>query len=192
MMYYLCRNICRIIAAIIFRLRISGYENIPEEGAFVVVGNHISILDPVVISFITPRPIHFMAKAELFRNKFTKWLFESVKTIKVERGANDVSAIKKSLSVLKNGEILGIFPEGTRTAGKAAHAQAKSGAVMLAHRAKVPILPVLIESDYKLFSKIKVSILPQFDPQEYLQEENDYESVANLLLEKIYEGADEN
>lgn len=126
-MYYFLRDLCRVISWIIFRVHISGRENIPQDGAFVLVGNHISNFDPVILSFITPRPIHFMAKAELFRTKFTKWLFESVKTIKVERGSNDISAIKKSLNVLKNGEILGIFPEGTRTSGRNAESSAKSG-----------------------------------------------------------------
>ncbi len=187
-MYYFLRDLCRVISWIIFRVHISGRENIPQDGAFVLVGNHISNFDPVILSFITPRPIHFMAKAELFRTKFTKWLFESVKTIKVERGSNDISAIKKSLNVLKNGEILGIFPEGTRTSGRNAESSAKSGAILLAHRAKVKILPVAINSTYKLFSKVEVKILPVFDPVLYLEDGMDYDGVATLLLDTIYEG----
>ncbi|MDO5095753.1 MAG: lysophospholipid acyltransferase family protein [Peptostreptococcaceae bacterium] len=190
-MYYALKGICRVIVAIIYRLQITGYENIPE-GAFVVVGNHTSIFDPIIISFITKRPIHFMAKAELFRTKFTKWLFESVKTIKVERGTNDISAIKKSLGVLKRGDILGLFPEGTRTTGKDANVDAKSGAVMLAHRSKVEILPVAITATYRPFSKIKVNILPTFDPELYLEDGLDYEKTSNILLETIYKGVEEN
>ncbi|MDO4711202.1 MAG: lysophospholipid acyltransferase family protein [Peptostreptococcaceae bacterium] len=190
-MYYVLKYICRLISLLIFRVHITGRENIPTEGAFLVAANHLSILDPVIISFITPRPIHFMAKAELFRTKFTKWLFGSVKTIKVERGANDISAIKKSLTVLKKGEILGLFPEGTRTKGKNSDVTVKSGAIMLAHRAKVKILPVAIRSDYKLFSKVEVRILPLFDPEVYLIDTSDYDQAANHLLETIYEGVEQ-
>ena len=191
-MYYFLRDACRVISWFLFRIEITGKENIPKEGAFVLVGNHISNYDPIILSFITPRPIHFMAKAELFRTKFTKWLFESVKTIKVDRGSNDISAIKKSLNVLKRGEILGIFPEGTRTTGKKEDSSAKSGAVLLAHRAKVNILPVAIRASYKPFSKVKVRILPVIEPAEYIDAGMDYDRVANILLDKIYEGVEAN
>lgn len=189
-MYYILKYICRLISLFIFRVHITGKENIPSEGAFIVAANHLSILDPVILSFITDRPIHFMAKAELFKTKFTKWLFESVKTIKVERGTNDISAIKKSLTVLKKGQILGLFPEGTRTSGKNIESSVKSGAVMLAHRSKINILPIAIHSDYKLFSKVQVNILPIFCLENYIEDEIDYDKISNILLDKIYEGVE--
>lgn len=191
-MYYVLKYLCRLISLLIFRVKIIGKEHIPQNGAFIVAGNHLSILDPVIISFITSRPIHFIAKAELFRTKFTKWLFESVKTIKVERGTNDISAIKKSLAVLKKGEILGLFPEGTRTGGKNIEANVKSGAVMFAHRANVKILPVAISASYKLFSKVEVKILPLFDVNNFFEESVDYDKVANILIDTIYEGVNKN
>lgn len=191
-MYYLLRDFCRLISFLIYRVEITGKENIPKEGPFVVVGNHLSLIDPIIIAFITKRPIHYMAKAELFRTKISKWIFESVKTIKVERGTNDISAIKKSLQVLKNGHILGIFPEGTRTTGRNSNNQVKSGAVMLAHRAKVNILPVAISSSYKLFSKVQVKILPVFEVEKFVDENKDYDKASNLLLDIIYEGVENN
>ncbi len=189
-MYNFLKYACRLISLILFRVQIEGRENIPAEGPFVIAGNHISILDPIMISFITKRPVHFMAKAELFRTGFTKWLFESVKTIKVERGTNDIAAIKKSLGVLKNGEILGLFPEGTRVNDKKTDVAVKSGAIVLAHRAKVNILPVAIRSNYRLFSKVKIKILPLFEVEKYLDEHLDYEAASNVLMEMIYKGVD--
>lgn len=189
-MYRFLRDLCKLISFIIFRVKIEGKENIPE-GPFVIVANHLSILDPIIISFITDREIHFMAKAELFRNKFTKFLFESVNCIKVERGTNDVMAIKKSLKVLKNGGILGIFPEGTRRKEKIDNS-AKSGAVLIAHRSNVNILPISISSTYKLFSRIDVKINKVFNVEDSLQKYDNYENTANKLLDGIYEGVDIN
>lgn len=193
-MYKLLKNICRFIAFFIFRIRINGKENFPtEEIPFIIASNHSSILDPIMVAFITKREIHFMAKAELFKTKFTKWLFESVNCISVDRKKNDITAIKKSLKVLRDGKILGIFPEGTRRSEEDDLA-AKQGVILLAHKAKCDILPVSVKSKFKLFSVVEINILPMFKMQEYISEDNncDYEKVSNKLLETIYKGADQN
>lgn len=189
-MYNLLKYTCRVLFSLIFRIKFYGTENIPIDGAYVVVSNHKSNFDPIIVSFITKRPIHFMAKAELFNTKFKKWIFESVKTIKVERGANDLSAIKNSLKVLKNGEILGLFPEGTRVKDNGEERAAKSGAVMLAHKSGVNILPISISASYKLFSTVSVRILPIFSVENLMNEGKTYEEISNILMDIIYEWSD--
>ena len=157
-----------------------------------VVANHKSNFDPIVVSFITTRPIHFMAKAELHNTKFKRWLFGGVKTIKVDRTKNDISAIKNGLKVLKNGGILGLFPEGTRIKDPSLDKSAKSGAVMLAHKSKVDILPVSIEADYKMFSKVNLRILPMFEVDHYIEQGMSYEEISNILMNIIYERSEYN
>lgn len=133
-----------------------------------------------------------MAKAELFDTKVKSWLFTSVKTIKVTRGSNDISAMKKSLSVLKKGEILGIFPEGTRVKNNSYEGNVKSGAVMLAHRSKVDILPVSIDASYKMFSKVNIRVMPIFEINNYIEQGLDYEEISDILMKSIYKWGDNN
>ena len=182
----------RIVFLFIFRIEIVGKENIPERGAFVVVANHKSNFDPIIVSFITRRPIHFMAKAELHNTKLKRWLFEGVKTIKVDRNKSDISAIKNGLKVLKNGGILGLFPEGTRVKEPSIDKSAKSGAVMLAHKSKVNILPVSIDASYKIFSKVNLKILPMFEVENYVAQDLSYEEISNILMNIIYEWSENN
>lgn len=187
MIYNIFKYLFRFLFLFVYRIRIQGQENIPEEGAFIVIANHKSNFDPIVLSFITRRPIHFMAKAELFDSKIKKWLFTSVKTIKVERGKNDISAIKNSLKVLKRGDILGIFPEGTRVKDHLQKDDVKSGAVMMAHRAKVNILPVAISGNYRPFSTVNIQVLPLYNIALAIEEGMDYEHVSDDLMKKVYE-----
>lgn len=191
-MYKFFVKICRIISFFIFRIKINGKENLPPNNqAFIMAANHLSMVDPVVLTFITEREIHFMAKVELFKTKLTKWFFESLNAISVDRKNNDITAIKKSLRVLKEGNILGIFPEGTRVKGKD-DVNAKRGVILLAHKAKVDIIPVFINSKFKLFEKVEINILPKFQIQKYVDENGnyDYEYISNKLLEYIYEGGE--
>lgn len=191
-MYKFFVKICRIISFFIFRIKINGKENLPPNNqAFIMAANHLSMVDPVVLTFITEREIHFMAKVELFKTKLTKWFFESLNAISVDRRNNDITAIKKSLRVLKEGNILGIFPEGTRAKGKD-DVNAKQGVILLAHKAKVDIIPVFINSKFKLFEKVEINILPKFQIQKYVDENGnyDYDYISNKLLEYIYEGGE--
>lgn len=190
-MYNFFKYLMKLLFLPIFKIQIIGKENIPEDGAYVVVANHKSNFDPIIISFITKRPIHFMAKAELHNTKFKQWLFEGVKTIKVDRNKNDISAIKNALKVLKNGGILGIFPEGTRIKEGAIDKNAKSGAVMLAHKSKVNILPIAMDANYKIFSKVTVNILPIFEVEKYVEQDMSYEEISMILMNNIYEWSED-
>ncbi len=187
-MYDFLKGAAWLISKLIFKIENQGLENIPQEGAFVIVENHKHNFDPVIISFATKRKIHYLAKAELFKTKITKALFESINCIRIDREKSDITAIKNCLKVLKSGGVLGIFPEGTRIKEKSENTQIKSGAVMIASKGKSNILPVAISGDYHLFSRLKVTILPMYDlisAQE--KHNNDSEKISEEIMNKIYE-----
>lgn len=125
------------------RMSVYGKHHIDKNQHYVVVGNHISHLDPVYIAAYYPKTLHYMAKKELFKGKFLKWLLEHVGAFPVNRDAADLGAVKKALKFLKEKESMGIFPEGGRV-DKWDEQALKQGAAFLALRSKTPVLPVAI------------------------------------------------
>ena len=97
-----------------FTPTIIGKENIPSEGAIILAGNHIHIMDQCNIIVSTKRLLHYMAKKEYFDNKKVAWFFKTVGCIPVDRSIKDENAKSKAIEVLKNNHALGIYPEGTR------------------------------------------------------------------------------
>lgn len=146
-----------VLAGILFPWRVSGRENLPETGGVVICGNHTSFLDPilVILAATRKRQIRVMAKAELFRIPILNWILKGIEMIPVKRGMSDISAVKESLRVLRNGEPLLIFPEGTRVKG-GEEVDGRPGAVVMAARANVPVIPVYIEAKKRLFRKTNV------------------------------------
>ena len=134
-------------ARFVLRVHVKGRENIPKEGGYVMLCNHMSFLDPIVLSAAFPRKRmpKYLAKAELFRIPVLRGIIRMFGAIPVERGRGDVGAIRRSVDVAKSGEILAVFPQGTRQKGKnPADTPTKSGGALIATRAGVPILPVCI------------------------------------------------
>lgn len=133
-------------------------ENIPKEGGLILCSNHAGELDMFFTGYKMKRLIHFMAKSELFENPFLRWFFTNIGAFPIKRGVADLGAARAVYKLLKTGNIVGIMPEGTRTKGKQKEdIKIKSGAVMFAYSAGVPILPVGVSSNHKLFSKVNVN-----------------------------------
>lgn len=141
--YHFLKVIAVPLIGLYHRVRTYGKNNIDRNQHYVVVGNHISHLDPIYIAAFYPKPLHYMAKKELFDSKFLKWILDRVGAFPVNRDSADIGAIKKALRVLKNNESMGIFPEGGR-AEKWDEQALKQGAAFLALRSKTPVLPVAI------------------------------------------------
>jgi 1-acyl-sn-glycerol-3-phosphate acyltransferase len=139
--YWFARTTWLVIAKIVHRLRVDEARRVPREGGLVMAVNHISALDPPMMGVAVPREISFMAKKELFENRANALLMRGLHAFPVDRARNDVSAIKEAMRRLKAGRAIGIFVQGTRSAGDAA---ALDGAAYLAQRAGVPLQPAAI------------------------------------------------
>jgi len=150
---------------IFFRIKVKGKENLPSEGGVILMSNHISAYDPPLLAAIFSRPVRFMAKKELFENPFMRFVLFLADAFPVDRSKNDITAVKKALSVLKNQEILGLFPEGTRgEEGKLGNP--KLGSVMLAIKSGVPIVPIGIKN-IKKDGKITINIGKSFTMEQF-------------------------
>ena len=106
---------CKVLCNLFFRISVCARENVPDEGAVVLVSNHQSYLDPVFCGIYLKRPLYFLARSTLWKNRFFGRLISSVNTIPVNQGKADLSAMKKVISKLKEGWCVCLFPEGTRT-----------------------------------------------------------------------------
>lgn len=143
--YQSIRLILLAVFKIFFGIKVRGKENLPAEGGVVLMSNHISAYDPPLLAAIFSRPVRFMAKKELFKNPIMRFVLYLADAFPVDRSKNDITAVKNALSVIRNGEVLGIFPEGTRRPeGKLG--TPKSGSVMLAIKSGAPIVPIGIKN----------------------------------------------
>lgn len=167
-LYRLIVGLYRIVAKLLFFMRIEGAEHIPTGRPCILMGNHQCILDPITLALCTPdREIRFMGKKELFENRFLRWLFTKVHGFPVDRGNIDMSAIRTALNVLKDGDTLGIFPEGTRS--RVGHMlPLLSGASMLALRSRCDVVPVYIDGRYRPFHRVTVRVGEPIDAADLL------------------------
>ncbi len=150
--YWLARWICRIFAATFFHWRLYGLENFPKEGAFLLVSNHQSFLDPIFCGAVPKRHFVFLARDTLFKNWFFGPLIRSVYAIPVKREQGDLSAMRKVIEVLKEGDGVCLFPEGTRTTdGRIL--PFKSGLGLLCRRGNASIVPVVIDGAYECWPR---------------------------------------
>ena len=179
------KALIKLYLRIIFRVELVG--SVPKEGSYVLCANHTSLYDPVVIGAFCGRHISFMAKSELFKIFGLGFIIKDLGAFPVERNKADIKAIKTALSILKSGNALLMFPEGKRVkSGESA--DAKSGMIMLAHKTNAPIIPIGINSDYKLFSKLRITFgepisLSEYSGKKLLSEEMDV--LAQQVLAKI-------
>lgn len=132
------------------RVRITGTENIPKQGALVLAANHLSLWDPIYLFCCVPRKLNFMAKAELFKIPVVGWVIAHVHGFPVHRNTIDRAALKKSAEVLEKGETLVLFPEGTRSrTGELLPFY--DGAVLFAQRSSAIVVPAAILNSPKSF-----------------------------------------
>ncbi|WP_433887718.1 lysophospholipid acyltransferase family protein [Streptomyces sp. CA-111067] len=140
---------------LLFRPRIEGMEHVPESGAAIIAGNHLSFSDHFVMPAILPRRITFLAKAEYFtgrgfKGRLTAAFFRGIGQIPVDRsGGRGSSAIDAALGVLGRGELLGIYPEGTRSHDGRMY-RGRTGVAVMALRAGVPVIPCAMVGTFEL------------------------------------------
>lgn len=184
--FFIAYCILYVFKIILYPLVYTGRENIPE-GPAMVCANHSSNADPILISYAVglKNMMHFMAKIELFRIPLLGRILTAMGSFAVDRGNNDMVAVRTAMRYLKSGEKVMIFPEGTRVRESDAVA-GKAGAVRLAMRLRVPIVPVYITSNKKLFRKTYINIGKPYyiDPSKTAE---DSDELASELMRKIYE-----
>ncbi len=186
MWFKFCYWLVYILLKPIYRFRVYGRERLPE-GGVVVCANHTALVDAVLLVLSLGPQGNFaaMGKAELFKNPILGALLKSVHVFPVQRGKNDVGAIKHSLKALKDGKQLVIFPEGTRV-HEGQTAEAKTGAGMLALRSGVPVMPVYITAGKKAFRGCQLIYGTPFAPTcEGRPGPDDYQRVTDDIMKGI-------
>ena len=158
MFYTFLQHLFRTIFFTVFRARVYGRENIPQEGAVILAANHASNIDPPLMASLIDRPVSYMAKIELFENPIFGAAIRHCHAFPVKRGESDRGAIKAAVNVLKEGRVLGLFPEGTRS--KTGELQkAEAGVALIAAMTGAPIIPVAILNSHRIFAN--GGLLPQ-------------------------------
>lgn len=169
-------------------------SSVPNDGGIIVAANHTSLLDAVFIAIAVKRKLTFMAKKELFGFKPFGKLISALGAFPVDRGNNDIAAVKTAVKLLRGGHAMLLFPQGTRCK-RADNVSAKHGAVRLAILTGAPILPVYVSEGHRIFGKRGyVKIGSPIDYSAYKKahpEEEDYERLSQELMEKIYSLSEE-
>ncbi|HEV8673422.1 MAG TPA: lysophospholipid acyltransferase family protein [Methylomirabilota bacterium] len=143
MLYALVKPVVFGLLRLVFGFRTTGTERVPAQGAVILAANHVSFLDPPVVGAGAPRPLDFMAKAELFRIPLLGPLIRALNAHPVEREGADAGALRHALLLLRQGRALLVFPEGTRgTPGTLG--RGRPGAGMLAAHSEAPVVPVYV------------------------------------------------
>ena len=185
-----------------FRIRINllnkiekvGLENIPNEGGYVLCSIHIHWQDPILYLSNINRMVYAIAKEELFSTPFKAWIMKRLGLIEVKRdgSGSNKEAIQEAVNLLKKGELLIIYPEGTRF-GLKKGIKPKKGAAFIALEARVPIIPMAMVGSFKKGTEIKFIIDKPMDISEYYPPEGEQVNprnvvkVTNMLMDRIVE-----
>jgi len=140
-LYWFARLILSRTAQVIWRIKVVGADRLPATGGYVFAPSHRSMIDIPLVGLVTPRRVRFMGKAPLFRIPVLSSLFRALGGFPVERDGNDRKAVRDSVAMLESGDVLAVFPEGTRQNGPKIQ-PLQPGAAYLAFRAGVPIVPL--------------------------------------------------
>ncbi|MCL2627213.1 MAG: 1-acyl-sn-glycerol-3-phosphate acyltransferase [Oscillospiraceae bacterium] len=185
--YRVCYRVAGPVIRFFNPIKVFGDEN-KIQGAALVCANHSRAIDPflIALAFGINTQIHVLAKIEVFRVPVLSYVLKKLGMISVDRGALDVASIKSSLSYLKKGEKVVIFPEGTRISEHDSTA-AKSGAVKLAERAGVPIMPVFMPRKKAMFKKTAVIFGEPYliEKKDTKRTPEDYAMLSEELMNKI-------
>lgn len=170
---------------VVYRLEIKGTENIPE-GQVIFCGNHRSFIDAPILKVTCKKDVRFLAKESLAKNKFLAFLGWTFEVVYVKRDEKDISALKQTLTLLKKGDSIALFPEGTRN-GLEKGEEVKGGAAFFAIKSGVKVVPVGIGGELKPFKKSTVTYGKPLDFSEYKNPKNkeEVEIVTNKIMEEI-------
>lgn len=159
------RALVRGYFALVYFLRAQGVEHVPAQGPVILCANHESLTDPVAIMCAQNRRVRFMAKKELFDIPLLGPLLRALGAFPVERKGGDLAAVRSALSILKEGNAFGIFPQGSRSWKGGGDFQ--SGVALIALRAKVPVVPVYVHGRARIFRRLRLTFGPPVDLSDF-------------------------
>ncbi len=186
MLYWIGRTLFYNLFKTVFRLKVTGRENIPE-GGFIIAANHNSLIDPPLMGTSLSRGVYFMAKKELFEIPLLGKIISMTHAIPVDRRRPGADSVKEVLNILREGKIMMVLPEGTRKkSGKI-----KSGIGFLAHKSGALVVPARIVNNDKIkrLPGLEFNIKkPLRYPASYGEDgsKNDYRHFAEKVMERIY------
>lgn len=151
-LYWLCRDLLRFASDTAFRGEVSGLENVPRHGPYLLAANHCSHLDPPMLGCQIPHQVRFFARKSLWKPGIPKWWMDHIECIPVDRDGADVGALKKTIAALEAGAVVILFPEGTRSMDGQLQ-PAKAGVGMIACKARVPVVPARIFGSFEAFGR---------------------------------------
>lgn len=187
--YQFARKLLVILSAVFCPCKLVNPEGFRLDAPYILIANHQSMLDPVLLAVkLKKYEIRFIGKRELTKQKILNWIFKRLHMIAVTRHMSDMTAMRAAGAALKQGHVLGIFPEGTRRNGKAME-NMESGVSFLALRSGVPLLPVLICGRPGLFRKTKMFVGPVISYEDLLANGLDKGSgeALNSRIQETYE-----
>ncbi|MEH7075618.1 lysophospholipid acyltransferase family protein [Neobacillus drentensis] len=168
----------------LYRVEAIGLEHFPKEGGVLLCANHIHNFDPIIVGIMAPRPVHYMAKEEIFSVPVLGNIVRKCNAFPVKRGFSDREALRTGLKILKDGFVFGLFPEGTRSkTGELGKGLA--GAGFFALRSTAAVVPCAIIGPYRSFRKLKVVYGEPIDLEEMRKEKASAEQVTELIMSKI-------
>lgn len=191
--YSLMRPFANILLKARYKIVYIGQENLPEGGGYIIAANHITALDPVMISVGCKIPLHFMAKSEVFKFKPIGWAMTQLNAFPVDRSKFDENAINYAINIVNDGNVLGIFPEGTRSPDFTPQ-KGKGGTCYIAKVCKCDVVPVSIYTSDRAKAGTKITIRfgqpirheeLHFDPESTKMK--DLRHATNLIMERINE-----
>jgi len=192
-LYYTGWLLTRLITRLVFRIRVNGQENFPDEGGFILATNHVSYFDPLLAGSWATRQVFFFAKQELFKNKLFGGIILRCNALPVRRGTIDRHALDLSVDVIKQGYGLTIFPEGTRSK-EDGFLEPKPGVGMIALRAGCPIVVAYLHGSNRLRDcfmgrdRLSVTYGRPIEPERFASltpEKESYKTVARMVMEEI-------
>ena len=180
---FLILTYCRIV----YRVKIIGKENIPQEGTLLFCGNHRTYLDPPLIIVTAGRYMRFLAKEELRKNPLFAFLGFLYDGIYVKRDSKDITSLKTALKTLKDGKCVGLFPEGTRNGLEKNDGKIKNGAAYMALKTNAKVIPIGIVGPAKPFTKNAIIYGKPLDFSEYAARMKEDKGVEDQVSEIIKE-----
>jgi 1-acyl-sn-glycerol-3-phosphate acyltransferase len=202
-LYWSVRACVYGLTRLFLRFQSFGSERVPETGGVILTPNHVSFLDPPMVGCgLKHRVVHFMARDSLFKVPVLGWWYRKIGTISIDRSKGDLAALRSAIAGLKGGQVVCLYPEGTRSTDGELQ-EAKGGIGFLIAKAGVPVVPVYLDGTYKAWPKhakwmrparVRVFFGEPIQPQEFAPEDGgkpDYDQICRLVMQRIADVRDQ-